>query len=74
MALAYPLRAAKMSSNGSFGSMKAAGKAGTGLGLRLVQAVADLHGGRFELDDTSTTNKDFPGLCATIILPVQGKT
>lgn len=49
-------------------------KAGTGLGLSLVQAVADLHGGRFELDDASVTNKDFPGLCATIILPVQGKT
>jgi len=48
-------------------------KAGTGLGLSLVQAVADLHGGRFELDDANLTNKDFPGLCATIILPVQGK-
>ena len=36
---------------------------GNGLGLSLVKAIAEAHGGRFELSDRS------PGLLATIILP-----
>ncbi|HSM41676.1 MAG TPA: HAMP domain-containing sensor histidine kinase, partial [Afifellaceae bacterium] len=43
-------------------------KPGAGLGLSLVSAVADLHGGRFELDDNA------PGLKASLILPVDGGT
>jgi signal transduction histidine kinase len=43
-------------------------KPGAGLGLSLVSAVADLHGGRFELDDNA------PGLKASLILPVDGET
>jgi signal transduction histidine kinase len=41
-------------------------KPGAGLGLSLVSAVADLHDGRFELDDNA------PGLKASLILPVDG--
>jgi signal transduction histidine kinase len=41
-------------------------KPGAGLGLSLVTAVADLHGGRFELADNG------PGLKASLILPVNG--
>jgi signal transduction histidine kinase len=37
---------------------------GSGLGLSLVQAVAQLHGGTLELDDAG------PGLRATLVLPV----
>ena len=36
---------------------------GAGLGLALIEAVADLHGGRFELADND------PGLIARIVLP-----
>ena len=36
---------------------------GSGLGLSLVAAVADLHGGRVELSDAG------PGLCARLVLP-----
>lgn len=38
--------------------------AGSGLGLSLVQAIADLHGGRVELRDNA------PGLRADVILPL----
>lgn len=37
---------------------------GAGLGLTLIEAVARLHGGRFELDDNA------PGLIGRIVLPV----
>jgi len=37
---------------------------GAGLGLSLIQAVAHLHGGRFELDDNR------PGLVARIVVPL----
>ncbi|QNQ07943.1 HAMP domain-containing sensor histidine kinase [Sphingomonas alpina] len=36
---------------------------GAGLGLALIEAVARLHGGRFDLDDNA------PGLIAAIVLP-----
>jgi signal transduction histidine kinase len=36
---------------------------GAGLGLTLIEAVARLHGGRFELGDNA------PGLIAAIVLP-----
>jgi len=41
-------------------------KPGAGLGLSLVTAVADLHGGRFELADNA------PGLKASLVLPASG--
>ena len=44
-------------------------KPGTGLGLSLVHAVADLHGGALELTSGDPTNAERPGLCATLDLP-----
>ncbi len=41
---------------------------GIGLGLSLVQAVAEMHGGRFELDDGAGAG-DTPGLRAALVLP-----
>jgi signal transduction histidine kinase len=41
---------------------------GHGLGLALVSAVADLHGGRFDLSDAKPAAES-PGLRAAIILP-----
>jgi len=47
-----------------FGRLDSARSApGAGLGLSLIQAVAQLHGGRFELDDNA------PGLIARIVVP-----
>ena len=49
-----------------FGRLDAARSApGAGLGMALVEAVARLHGGRFELADHA------PGLIARIVLPVR---
>jgi signal transduction histidine kinase len=44
-------------------------KPGTGLGLSLVQAVADLHGGALALASGDDANAGRPGLCATLDLP-----
>ncbi|WP_267395914.1 MULTISPECIES: HAMP domain-containing sensor histidine kinase [unclassified Sphingomonas] len=47
-----------------FGRLDAARSTpGAGLGMALIEAVARLHGGRFELDD------NHPGLIARIVLP-----
>ena len=47
-----------------FGRLDAARSTpGAGLGTALVEAVARLHGGRFELADNA------PGLVARIVLP-----
>jgi signal transduction histidine kinase len=46
-------------------------KPGTGLGLSLVEAVMELHGGKLELSDTdpaATTNR---GLAVALIFPVK---
>jgi signal transduction histidine kinase len=44
-------------------------KPGTGLGLSLVEAVMELHGGRLELSDTDTESLDARGLTASIVFP-----
>lgn len=44
-------------------------KPGIGLGLSLVEAVAALHGGSFELSDSDPHNTAMPGLKATMHLP-----
>ncbi|MBR0556334.1 HAMP domain-containing histidine kinase [Ciceribacter sp. L1K23] len=44
-------------------------KPGTGLGLSLVSAVMDLHGGRLELSATDEASTDFPGLTVTMVFP-----
>lgn len=45
-------------------------KPGTGLGLSLVEAVMELHGGRLELSDTQATAENGRGLTATMVFPV----
>lgn len=43
---------------------------GSGLGLSLVQAVADMHGARFELDDgPGSTSGEGAGLRAAVVFP-----
>ncbi|WP_455872623.1 sensor histidine kinase [Rhizobium yanglingense] len=46
-------------------------KPGTGLGLSLVEAVMELHGGTLELSDTDPENEDGRGLTVSVIFPVK---
>ncbi|MBW3098683.1 sensor histidine kinase [Pseudohoeflea coraliihabitans] len=48
-------------------------KPGTGLGLSLIQAVAEMHDGHLELTDAFPGEPNRPGLAATIILPAGAK-
>ncbi|MCO6186668.1 HAMP domain-containing sensor histidine kinase [Rhizobium sp. L1K21] len=45
-------------------------KPGTGLGLSMVSAVAELHGGRLELSASNTEGSERRGLKASLILPL----
>ncbi|MCJ8517291.1 sensor histidine kinase [Pseudorhizobium tarimense] len=44
-------------------------KPGTGLGLSLVEAVMELHGGALRLSATNQENAQAPGLTATMVFP-----
>lgn len=46
-------------------------KPGTGLGLSLVEAVMELHGGRLELSATHGEDASPPGLTVTMVFPTQ---
>jgi signal transduction histidine kinase len=45
-------------------------KPGTGLGLSLVEAVMELHGGSLRLSDTDPDNAQAPGLTVSMVFPV----
>lgn len=45
-------------------------KPGTGLGLSLVEAVMELHGGSLALSDTNPANAASPGLTVSMVFPV----
>ncbi|QCI98318.1 sensor histidine kinase [Agrobacterium larrymoorei] len=45
-------------------------KPGTGLGLSLVEAVMELHGGELRLSDTDADNGQAPGLTVSMVFPV----
>ncbi|NTJ41731.1 HAMP domain-containing histidine kinase [Agrobacterium larrymoorei] len=45
-------------------------KPGTGLGLSLVEAVMELHGGVLQLSDTVPDNQQSPGLTVSMVFPV----
>ncbi|KAA3514425.1 sensor histidine kinase [Agrobacterium rosae] len=45
-------------------------KPGTGLGLSLVEAVMELHGGSLRLSDTDPENAAAPGLTVSMVFPV----
>ncbi|MGA1801138.1 sensor histidine kinase [Rhizobium sp. HT1-10] len=49
-------------------------KPGTGLGLSLVEAVMELHGGRLQLSDTDPESSEARGLTATMIFSPAGKS
>ncbi|MBB3591965.1 hypothetical protein FHX08_002309 [Rhizobium sp. BK529] len=46
-------------------------KPGTGLGLSLVEAIMELHGGTLELSDTEPSNVDRPGLTVSMVFPAK---
>ena len=46
-------------------------KPGTGLGLSLVEAIMELHGGTLELSDTDPGNTKRPGLTVSMIFPTR---
>ncbi|MDE1186247.1 MAG: HAMP domain-containing sensor histidine kinase [Pantoea sp.] len=48
-------------------------KPGTGLGLSLVEAVMELHGGKLQLADTDPDNAEAHGLTATMVFPNAGR-
>ena len=46
-------------------------KPGTGLGLSLVEAIMELHGGTLELSDTEPGKAERPGLTVSMVFPVR---
>ncbi|MBB3460071.1 HAMP domain-containing sensor histidine kinase [Rhizobium sp. BK377] len=46
-------------------------KPGTGLGLSLVDAIMELHGGTLELSDTEPGHADRPGLTVSMVFPAK---
>ncbi|MBB3389974.1 hypothetical protein FHT82_002714 [Rhizobium sp. BK275] len=46
-------------------------KPGTGLGLSLVEAIMELHGGTLELSDTEPNNAERPGLTVSMVFPAK---
>ncbi|MGR9169029.1 sensor histidine kinase [Rhizobium sp. KDH_Rht_773_N] len=46
-------------------------KPGTGLGLSLVEAIMELHGGTLELSDTEPGHAERPGLTVSMVFPAR---